>query len=315
MALLMLLGYLVCNVLLAWAMLQQPYISKSLSSPPPRNPNNWVHLVIFEPQLKIQLTHSSYKVTSFLDFQPFLQGFQTVNKYLNELCTDINNPSYFSQIFIPFAHVLIDPTHNDSHIEGFLTSPTCHHRPYACQVKMKFECFRWEIHYVRKVFHFTYKKFLTAIDHIDYHPSQIQNNKTRTKRSVLYDIYGYYHTPTKMLTPSEESFLNAYLKGHYQINPSLHNKLSCMKRVGILTWILGWGVFSNARNIAKIKDNLCTLHQQNQLQDKQIKHLAKYLNLIMHQVDEHSEMLYEMDTKMLIMSKTLQQIMWTFDAM
>ena len=26
------------------------------------------------------------------------------------------------------------------------------------------------------------------------------------------------------------------------------------------------GVFSNARNIAKIKGNLCTLHQQNQLQ-------------------------------------------------
>ena len=35
----------------------------------------------------------------------------------------------------------------------------------------------------------------------------------------------------------------------------------------------------------------------------------------MHQVDKHSEMLYEMDTKMLIMNKTLQQIMWTFDAM
>ena len=56
-------------------------------------------------------------------------------------------------------------------------------------------------------------------------------------------------------------------------------------------------------NIAKIKDNLCTLHQQNQLQDKQIKHLAKYLNLTMHQVDKHSVMLYEMDTKMLIMKQ------------
>ena len=46
MALLMLLGYLLCNVLLAWATLQQPYLSKMLSSPPPRNANNWVHLVI-----------------------------------------------------------------------------------------------------------------------------------------------------------------------------------------------------------------------------------------------------------------------------
>ena len=56
MALLMLLEYLMCNVLLAWAMLQQPYVSKTLSSPPPQNKNDWVHSVIFEPQLKIQLT-------------------------------------------------------------------------------------------------------------------------------------------------------------------------------------------------------------------------------------------------------------------
>ena len=72
MALLMLLGYLMCNVLLAWAALQRPYISKTLLSPPPQNKNKWVHLVIFEPQPKIQLTRSSYKVTFFLDFQPFL---------------------------------------------------------------------------------------------------------------------------------------------------------------------------------------------------------------------------------------------------
>ena len=84
-----------------------------------------------------------------------------------------------------------------------------------------------------------------------------------------------------------------------------------MKRVGMFTWILGWGIFSNAINIAKIKDNLHTLQNQNQLQDKQINQLANYLNLTMHQVDKHSEMLYEMDTKMVIMNKTLQQIMWT----
>ena len=135
MALLMLLGYLVCNVLLAWATLQQPYISKSLSSPPPQNPNNWVHAVIFKPQLKIQLTQSSYKVKSFFDFQPFFQGFQSVNKYLNDLWTDINNPSYFQNLFLPFAHVLIDPTFNDLHIENFLMSSTCHHCPLSMPSK------------------------------------------------------------------------------------------------------------------------------------------------------------------------------------
>ena len=81
-----------------------------------------------------------------------------------------------------------------------------------------------------------------------------------------------------------------------------------MKRVGILTWILGWGVYFNVQSITKINDNLHTLQKQNQLQDKQIKHLAKYLNLTMHQVSRHGEMLYEMDTKMFIMNKTIQDI-------
>ena len=88
-----------------------------------------------------------------------------------------------------------------------------------------------------------------------------------------------------------------------------------MKRVGIFTWILGWGIFSNARNIEKIKDNIHALQKQNQLQNKQIKQLANYLNLTMHQVDRHSEMLYEMDTKMTIMNKTIQQIMCNLDTM
>ena len=311
----MLLGYLMCNVLLAWATLQQPYLSKTLSSPPPQNPNNWIHSVIFEPQLKIQLTCSSYKVTSFLNFQPFINGFQTVNNYLENLWTDIQDLYYFWYLFIPIVHIQIDPTVNDSHIETFLRSHACSQCPYACQAKMKFEKFKWEIHYIIKICHSIYKKFLTAIDHIDYHPSQIQSYIKRMKRSVTYDIYKHYHSPTKILTPSKESFLNAFMEALHKINPSLHKNLSHMKRVSIFTWILGWGIFSNTRNIAKIKDNIHTLQKQNQLQDKQIKQLVNYLNLTMHQVDKHNEMLYEMDTKMTIMNKTIQHIMWNLDTM
>ena len=109
------------------------------------------------------------------------------------------------------------------------------------------------------------------------------------KECDIYDIYGHYHSSVKILTPSEENFLNAFMKALYKINPSLHNNLSLMKRVGVFTWLLGWGVYSNARNIAKIKDNIHTLQKQNQLQDKQIKQLANYLNLTMHLVDKHSE--------------------------
>ena len=135
---------------------------------------------------------------------------------------------------MPIAHMHINPTANDSHIADFMRSRMCVQHPYECQAKLKFEKFKWEIHYIMKIFHAIYRKFLTAIDHIDYHPSQVQSNITQTKRSVTYGIYRHYHSPTKTLTPSEESFLTAFMEALYKINPSLHSNLSCMKRVGIL---------------------------------------------------------------------------------
>ena len=122
--------------------LHQPYIltlKQALSSPPPENKNEWVHSVIFEPQLKIQLTQSLYKVTSFLDFQPLLRDFQSVNEYLKDLTKDINNPTYFQRIVSPFNNFQITPLSNETVIWKFLNSPACKVNPYACKFKMKLE--------------------------------------------------------------------------------------------------------------------------------------------------------------------------------
>ena len=56
------------EILLTWATLQQSYMSKTLLAPPPQNRNDWVHSVIFEPQLRMLLTRSTYKITSFFRF-------------------------------------------------------------------------------------------------------------------------------------------------------------------------------------------------------------------------------------------------------
>ena len=50
------------DILLTWATLQQPYMSKTLSDPPPENKNYWVHSVIFEPQRKMFLTRSTNRI-------------------------------------------------------------------------------------------------------------------------------------------------------------------------------------------------------------------------------------------------------------
>ena len=303
------------DILLTWAMLQQPYKSKTLSAPPPQNKNDWVHAVIFEPQPRMLLTRSTYKITSFLDFQPFLQGFQTVDAYIKNLMIDIANPAYFRRLVAPFHNTPFIFGNNNSDVMKFLKSPRCADRPYACRSKLKFDQFNIEIQYIYKVFRAIYQKCLTTIDHIDYHPSQqYVKNQTRVKRSDLYAMHGHYHSPTRELSPSDNKFLDTFLRALYKISPTLHKHISRMKRTDIFTWLLGWGIFENARSISKIKDNIHFLQKQNQLQDKQIKQLAKYLNLTMHQVDRQNEMLYEMDTKLLILNKTLQHLIWMVDA-
>ena len=72
---------------------------------------------------------------------------------------------------------------------------------------------------------------------------------------------------------------------------------------------MGWGVYSNSRSIKKIKKNLCILQDQNILQDKEIKELAKHLNLTMAHVNRHETILYELDSKLTILNRTLQNIM------
>ena len=100
---------------------------------------------------------------------------------------DINDPTYFQKLILPFSNVQATPLSNDTKIEKFLNSSACSYHPCACQAKMKFEQYQLEIQYVYKVFCAIYKKFLTAIDHIDYHPSQEHNtNATRIKRSEMY---------------------------------------------------------------------------------------------------------------------------------
>ena len=79
--------------------------------------------------------------------------------------------------------------------------------------------------------------------------------------------------------------------------------------VDLLTWFLGWGVFSNSRNIKKIKENLFILQQQNKIQTFQIHLLAKYLDLTPTHVNQHETMLYELDNKLLITNKTLQDLL------
>ena len=123
-----LIGSLLYNVLITWATLQKAHIpspGQSLSLPPPQNKNKWAYPVIFEPQPKIQLIQCSYKVTSFLDFQPFLKGFQSVYQYLEDFKKYLNNPRYIQRLFYEIRPFQITPLSNETLIHRYFNTEIC----------------------------------------------------------------------------------------------------------------------------------------------------------------------------------------------
>ena len=76
------------------------------------------------------------------------------------------------------------------------------------------------------------------------------------------------------MTPEEERIIDEIMNKILEYSPEIHEKVSRHKRFSIMTWVMGWGVWSNARNIKHIKKNIKTLYQQNLLQEKQIQDLA-----------------------------------------
>ena len=108
--------------------LEQPVFVPSaaeLSDAPPENKQDWLHTVIFEPQNKIQLTHSTYQVTTFLDFAPFMNCFKNVQNYIKSFKADVSNPTYFSEIKHKSANTGSSPLLDEQDLEAFMQSTYC----------------------------------------------------------------------------------------------------------------------------------------------------------------------------------------------
>ena len=88
---------------------------------------------------------------------------------------------------------------------------------------------------------------------------------------------------------------------------------SCGKRNPLVWAGLGWGIYSNKRQIDKIKDNIQKLQNQNILQEKQIDKLAHYMNLTMERVRQHDQKLYELEVELVQLRSSLMSLTYDFD--
>ena len=134
---------------------------------------------------------------------------------------------------------------DEQDLEAFMQLAYCQQLPYACMTRLKI---LMEIDYLDELFDVVYRKFLNAIDHLEYHP-MLQDESpadARGKHSTLFSETGSHNTFDHSLTLTEQLFLDKLLVTLENMNSTLTHKFRRMKRYGIPTWVLRWGVFSNA---------------------------------------------------------------------
>ena len=177
--------------------LEQPVFVPSaaeLSDAPPENKQDWLHPVIFVPRNKIQLTRSTYQVTTFLDFAPFMNGFKNVKNNIKSFRADVANPAYFAKIKHKNTNTGSSPLVDSQDLEVFMQSPYYQQLPYACMTRLKIDRFLMEIDYLDELFDVVYRKFWKTIDHIEYHPTLQKESPSdsRNKRSIIFSETGSY---------------------------------------------------------------------------------------------------------------------------
>ena len=62
----------------------QLYGSEGMSEEHDIKVGNKIEPIIFEPQRKIKLSRSTYKVTSYVDFKPYKQAFKQFGQYIRK---------------------------------------------------------------------------------------------------------------------------------------------------------------------------------------------------------------------------------------
>ena len=286
--------------------------------------------VIFEPLQNVQTSRSTYKVTSFIDFTPYLEYFQQFEKYLEAFKTSIkafeNDP-----ILQEFRELTMTAT-NERTGEACKHYPVCYTQSIlyklrieqlevlarrrerqrcvarhmqACLVLRQFEYILNVTEHVNENYLRVKEKFLRAIDYVEninVDQSTTNGSPSRHKR----DSESPFDTRT---TPEEMRYLTQLLSELAAWDP-INNTTQRKKRFIPLFALIGAAIGSivNAGQIKKIKKNIAILQEATILQDQQIMELARYADLTAARVRLHDTQIYRLQYGLLIVEDGLREM-------
>ena len=286
--------------------------------------------IIFEPLQNVQTSRSTYKVTSFIDFTPYLEYFQQFEEYLEAFKTSIkafkNDP-----VLQEFQEQTMVAT-NKRTGEACKHYPVCYTQSIlyklrieqlevlarqweqercmarhmqACLVLRQFEYILNVTEYVNENYLRVKEKFLRAIDYVEnikVDKPTTSDPTTRYKR----DSESPFDTRT---TPEEIKYLIQLLTELAAWDPT-NNVTQRKKRFIPLFASIGAAIGSivNAGQIKKIKKNIAILQEATILQDQQIMELARYADLTAARVRLHDTQIYRLQYGLLVVEDGIREM-------
>ena len=285
--------------------------------------------VIFEPIQNVQTSRSTYKVTSFIEFTPYLEYFQQFERYLEAFKSSINNFEN-DPVLQEFREQTMQATHNIKG-EACRNYPACYSQSLlynlrsieiqavayrrerercmarhmqACLVLRQFEHILNVTEYVNENYLRVKAKFLRAIDYVE---DINVGEPTTTNPSSRHKRDSGMPFDTRM-TLEETKYLTKLLTDLAAWDPTQNVTLR-EKRFVPLFASLGAAIGSivNAGQIKKMK-NIAILQEATLLQDQQIRELARYADLTAARIRTHDTQIYRLQYKLLVVEDGIKEM-------
>ena len=226
---------------------QQPFGHQEMSEEHKIKVGNRIEPVIFEPQWKIKLSRSTYKVTSYVDFKPYKQSLKQFGQYMDKFLDNLHDPRYVSTLYNVERNEGEPLIRRGTGAKDFFTGTSCGQATYRCRLQNQFIQLKREATKINQIYLETYKKFLRAIDHMEFHPTlgrtktgstirlkRQPKDKDETIKASQYmsQVEGLTEEDKLMLKQANELIETKFL------NKTTKKKRN--KRFGLAGWIMGW---------------------------------------------------------------------------
>lgn len=282
--------------------------------------DNFIDPVIFEPLPNIILSRSTFKVVGQVDFEPYFALFSRYEDFIKQLQQDMFHAYRDDNPFLDSAQTCLTTT---PRVQG---APLGHQKYRPCTGMENHKKLEAEVDFIYGLFRDVKSKFYLAIDHVqlldtiklntsegihdDIPPVSDQSRLKRTTDQGTFkksDPNRIEQSRYMDLNKEELDVIQNLTQTYLAKNPKLRSHLKRrFKRFGIMSWVLGWGIFKNFRQSAQTKRNIGILQQQNRFQDLQIRELAKFVTFALSTLKTHYGLLHDIEVKLQIIKKQLE---------